>query len=334
VAELLLAFLKFAEREYRTPDGSRSSSLEAVRQVARRLKQGFAFLPAAEFGPKDLKAFREGMVAEGLARKVVNGRVGLARRIFRWGVAEELIPAEVDQRLRAVDGLRAGRTDAPDHPPVVPADPADVEAALPHMPPMVATVVRLQRMTGARCGELLAMRPCDIDRSNPDAWVYTPSSHKGAWRGKGRAVFLGKRCQELLAPWVLKAGGPDGYVFSPVRAEAERNAERSAKRITPRWPSHAARNEAKRKSAGRRRPPRERYGTQTVRQAIERACVRAGVPVFTPHQLRHLAATEIRAELGPEVARAILGHTLASMTEVYSRAVDRQLALQAVARFG
>jgi integrase len=199
---------------------------------------------------------------------------------------------------------------------------------------MVAALVRLQRMTGARCGELVVMRPRDLDRSDPDAWVYVPSSHKGAWRGKGRVVFLGKRCQELLAPWLLKAGGQDAYVFSPARAEAERNAGRSERRVTKRWPSHLARNEGKRVGAGRRRSPRPRYGTQTVRQAVERACERAGVPVFTPHQLRHLAATEIRAEFGPEVARAILGHTLASMTEVYSREVDRQLALKAVARFG
>ncbi|WP_162669596.1 tyrosine-type recombinase/integrase [Gemmata massiliana] len=71
-----------------------------------------------------------------------------------------------------------------------------------------------------------------------------------------------------------------------------------------------------------------------MRQAIERACRRCGVPKFTPHRLRHLAATHARAELGVDVARALCGHSLAAVTEVYSRQVDEQLALKAVKRFG
>jgi integrase len=44
--------------------------------------------------------------------------------------------------------------------------------------------------------------------------------------------------------------------------------------------------------------------------------------MFTPHRLRHLAATRVRAELGVDVARSLLGHSLASITEIYSREVD------------
>jgi integrase len=138
----------------------------------------------------------------------------------------------------------------------------------------------------------------------------------------------------VLAPWLLKAGSPDAYVFSPARSEAERNARKSEGRVTPRWPSHLRRNDAKRAGSGRKRPPRGRYTTGTYRQAIERACERAGVPPFSPHRLRHLAATEIRQEFGVEVARAVLGHSLAAVTEVYSKEVDRDLARRAVERFG
>ena len=122
-------------------------------------------------------------------------------------------------------------------------------------------------------------------------------------------------------------------MFSPRRAEEERNAARSDARQTPRWASHMDRNERKRAGAGRKRPPRDGYTTGTYRRAVERACEKAGVPAVTPHTLRHLAATEIRAALGPEVARAVLGHTLASMTEHYSREVDRTLAREAGEKF-
>jgi integrase len=146
-------------------------------------------------------------------------------------------------------------------------------------------------------------------------------------------ILLGRRGQEVLAPWLLKAGSPDAYVFSPARAEAERNAARSENRVTPRWPSHLKRNERKRAGVRRRRPG-DRYTTRSVRQAIERACEKAGVPAFRPHQVRHLAGTEVRAELGPEVARAVLGHSLVAMTEHYSREVDRKLAMKAIEKFG
>jgi integrase len=57
-------------------------------------------------------------------------------------------------------------------------------------------------------------------------------------------------------------------------------------------------------------------------------------PEFTPHRLRHLAATRARAELGVDVARALCGHTLAAVTEVYSHEVDKPLARRAVERLG
>ncbi len=331
IAELLLAYLKHARQIYQRPDGKPTGTFHSIGRAIRPVRELYAHVPVSEFGPKDLTVVRAGMVEKGISRKVVNARVQTIRKVFRWGVAEDLVPVAVFQKLQSVDGLRAGRTAAPDRAPVVPANPAHVEAATPFMPPHVAGIVRLQRMTGARCGELCVLRPCDIDRSDPTAWVFTPSGHKGSWKGKARRIFFGKRCQEVLAPFLLRVGDPAAYVFSPARAEAERVAERSAKRKTPRYPSHMRRNETKRKK--RAHPLQDQYTTQTVRQAVERACRRAKVPEFTPHQLRHLAATEIRAELGIDVARAVLGHTMTSMSEHCSKEVDRQLALKAVAKF-
>lgn len=91
---------------------------------------------------------------------------------------------------------------------------------------------------------------------------------------------------------------------------------------------------ARRKAKQRKRTPGERYATQPVRVAIQRACEKAGVPVFTPHQLRHLAGTLVREPYGVDVARALLGHSIASMTEIYSREVDKGLALKAVKAMG
>lgn len=53
-------------------------------------------------------------------------------------------------------------------------------------------------------------------------------------------------------------------------------------------------------------------------RAIRRACKRAKVPVWSPNQLRHTAATRIRSEYGIEAARIILGHTTIDTTILYA----------------
>jgi len=54
-------------------------------------------------------------------------------------------------------------------------------------------------------------------------------------------------------------------------------------------------------------------------RAVRRACKRAGVPIWTPGQLRHNAGTKIRADFDLEAARVGLGHAHASTTEIYAK---------------
>jgi integrase len=54
------------------------------------------------------------------------------------------------------------------------------------------------------------------------------------------------------------------------------------------------------------------------RQAVLRACERAGVEPWHPNRLRHSAGTAIRARYGLEAAKAILGHSQVETTQVYA----------------
>jgi len=54
---------------------------------------------------------------------------------------------------------------------------------------------------------------------------------------------------------------------------------------------------------------------------------------FTPNQLRHTAATWLRAEIGIDAARTVLGHTSASTTEIYAEQ-DEQSAIEAMETYG
>lgn len=69
--------------------------------------------PLDSFGPRLLREVREGMLATGWSRKVINARVQNIVRTFKWAVAEELIPSSAYEALRTVQGLRMGRSSAP-----------------------------------------------------------------------------------------------------------------------------------------------------------------------------------------------------------------------------
>ena len=92
--------------------------------------------------------------------------------MFKWGVTEELVPSSVYESLRTVEGLRKGRTTAPETKPVLPVDEAVVDATLPHLPPILADLLRLQRLTGCRPGEVCILRPCDVDPTG-EVWAFS-----------------------------------------------------------------------------------------------------------------------------------------------------------------
>ncbi len=68
------------------------------------------------------------------------------------------------------------------------------------------------------------------------------------------------------------------------------------------------------------RAPRKgtRYRIDSYGHAIARACLRAGVAHWFPHQLRHNAATRLVAEFGWEIARIVLGHRQVQTTQIYA----------------
>ncbi len=66
---------------------------------------------------------------------------------------------------------------------------------------------------------------------------------------------------------------------------------------------------------------------------IDRACKRAGVPHWHPHQLRHLAGSMVRDKYGLDAAQAFLGHATAKTSEIYAK-VKTDLSRQAAEEIG
>jgi integrase len=286
VNELVLRYWRHVEQHYRK-DGRPTSQVHVVKAALRPVRKLYGHVTVRDFGPAALKACRTSMVVRGLSRKTVNSLVARIRSMFRWAVAEELVPVEVFSALESVDGLRKGRTEALERPPVGPVPDAWIEATLAHCCAQVAAMIQLQQFAGMRPGEVVAMRTTDLTTSGT-VWEYRPASHKNEHHDKRRVIMLGPRAQTVLRPWLRT--NLEEPLFQPVEAERARLESLRAARKSPLWPSHATAQARKRK-AKKRREPGDRYSVASYRKAIARACRKAGTEPWSPHQLRHGAAT-------------------------------------------
>jgi integrase len=232
-----------------TKNGRPTSEVGNILQAMRFIRRLFGSSPARDFGPQALKVVRQAMVDAGRCRGLVNKDVNRIKGMFRWGVEQELIPVAIYQALQTVAGLRKGRSQAREAPPIRPVPEADVRATLPFLSPQVAAMAELQFLTAARPGEICALRPGDISFGPDGVWLYRPGVHKTQHFDRERVIALGPRAQEILRPWLDR--DPDDHCFVPAEVVAARNAKARAGRRSPMNPSQARR---KRKASPRRAP--------------------------------------------------------------------------------
>lgn len=322
---LCLHYLRFVDGHY-VKNGKPTSEPGVIRIALRYVLDGFGPQPAAKFGPKALKLVRDRMVSDGLVRTSVNRMIGRIKRMFRWGVAEELVSPETLGALEAVSGLQRGRGSVKESAPVLPVDSALVDAVKPFVGRQVWAMIQLQLLTACRPGEVLSMRGCDLTMEG-DVWEYRPESHKTQHHGRDRVIYLNAAAQAVVRQFFKRS--PTAYLFSPADAKREFQEARRVKRKTPLTPSQLAR-QAQPDPA---RKPGDRYTVCSYGQAIRKACLKAGIDCWHPNQLRHTAATTIRKRFGLESAQVILGHARADVTQVYAER-DQAKARQIVAQLG
>lgn len=323
VSELILAFWQHAKQRY-VKNGKPTSELRSYRTALCPVRELYGREPVTNFGPLGLVACRQRLIEAGICRKRINQHVTRIRHVFKWGVARELVSETVWRALCSVEGLRVGQ--AVETEPVKPVSEDHIAAVRPFVTPQIRAMVHLQLWTGCRPGEACLVRAIDMNMQGR-VWEYRPRCHKVQHHGKERVVYLGPHAQEVVRPW-LKSD-LYGYLFSPREARAWYQTQRAANRKTPKSPSH----ENRRRKRNPQRAPGNWYTTHAYDHAIRRACERAGVPTWTPNQLRHNAATRIRAVYGIEAARIILGHSSAVTSEIYAE-TDKQKAREIMDRLG
>lgn len=320
----MLAFLTHAKAFY-VKNGRPTRTAEGFKPIIALVRQLYGGTPANDFGPLALKSLQGKWVEQGKSRRTVNDYTHRLRQTFKWAASEQLITPLVWQALATVAGLRKGNSLAHDPAPVQPVADTTVQATLPHLSPIVADMVRFQRLTGCRPGEVCILRPCDVDTSG-EVWRYIPAEHKTEHHGKNRAIYIGPRAQDILRPYLLRE--KETYCFSPAESERIRREEMRTNRKTRVQPSQ--RDRSKRKPE---RTPADHYDTHSYGVAIRRAALAAKLEVWTLNRLRHSAATEIRHKFGLEAAQVTLGHSRADVTQIYA-ARNQELAANVAKQVG
>lgn len=88
---------------------------------------------------------------------------------------------------------------------------------------MVADLIDLQLLCGARPGELLSLTPAMIERKG-EIWVADLEHHKCEHHGHSRVLYFGPRCQTILAKYIGRK--KSGLLFSMRRVSYTRTIVR------------------------------------------------------------------------------------------------------------
>ena len=148
--------------------------------------------------------------------------------------------------LQAVESLKRGRSRAKES-KRIPAVPREVvDQTLPFLPPTVAAMVEVVWHSPVRIEEVVIMRGDEFDTTG-EVWLFRPTSWKtqhAEEHGKERAIPVGPNTQAVLKPFMERAKG--GYLFKPSDGAGKTQQHHG-----------------------------ECYTTESMRQAIHRACDQA-----------------------------------------------------------
>ena len=324
VAELCAAFWEHVKRRY-IKHGESTSEVTGYRTSLAPVIELYGDIESRDFGPIALCTVRALWEKQGLARKTINQYVGRIVRCWKWGVAQQAVSVSVWQSLLSLDPLRPGQ--GKDNAKVKAVDLKQVDAIKPFVSRQIWALIQFQLWTGCRPHEACQVRMSDIDQSH-EIWEFRPGSWKTQHRGEERIIWLGPHAQELIKTWKRK--NPSEWLWQPREARTEWMKEHGAE-----------------KAAIGKHQAGEQYTANTYGRAVERACEKAfDMPkeysryfkapadllaelktkaaawrrehCWSPNQLRHAAATRIRATYGIELARIIFCFNDAFTTEIYA----------------
>ncbi len=313
VSEICLSFWSHAQTHY-IKNGKPTSEIHCYRSCLKVLRELYGMIPAKDFGPLALKAVRAKMVELGWARTNINTMAGRIRRIFKHAVENEMIDVAVLTRLQSVAPLLSGRTEAHDNAPRHAVDQDQIEAVRQRVQPLVRDLIDVQLHTGARSGELLSLTTAMINRTG-EVWKAALVDHKCQHHGQSRTLHFGPQSQLILSKYL--SADPEKRLFAITRCAYCRAVTRGCE-LAFGMPDNLRKIDKKLSHA--KQVEYRRLASEWRSQHC-----------WSPHWLRHTAATRIREQLGIENVQSMLGHSDAEMSRHYSAKMDKLAASTAAA---
>ena len=309
LADLVTAFMQWADGYYRNPKTNLPTSQHHVlRSAIRELKPWVeSGMLCKDFKTKDLLAVRAAIVnrdimpqsqftpKKKLSISSVNILICKIRLCFKKGVEFGLVPVEVFQALLCVQNLNWRTAPTLRNPePIKPAETVSLAKIQSYLKPVYQVLMKVHRTTGMRVKELVEMRWSEItpEKNDPTLYCYQPATHKNSHRGQERKIYIHedliaamksirKKVWEKDLVWCSCGKGINAGYHGQMTTAAYYLAIKGAIR---------------------------RYNRDNKIQIAR----------FTPLQIRHLVATEIRETDGIEAAAATLGHARLNTTEIYA----------------
>lgn len=246
---------------------------------------------AINIGPSTLIQYQNMMSKEeqGYKRSTINRHVNCVRRFVKWCCKFEYLPPEHHLKLTAVDNLRKGENGVKDGKPISPVSFETVKRTLPFMHTIIQDMAQVQYYCGMRPNEVCCLNWDEIDQTD-EIWLYVPYDHKTRHRQWELMKAIPPVAQRILKRDERYSEGT--WIFDP--------------RIVGTNPNTG-----------------EKYNRKSYSRAIKSACERAiakGVidKAWTPNQLRHAIATDIRRLYSRDKAQSYLGHSSIDTTGIYA----------------
>lgn len=307
-------------------DGEQTAELRHCRAALRAFLDLYG--PAS---PEEIDATWWNKIAERIGlqtrgqrvtRATLNKRLQHIKACYRWAASHKVVTAEAAARVSLFRRYTrrdksVGRVRFNESRDVLPVPDEHLEAVLGHVSPVVGAYLRALRHTGARPGELLRLRVGDVQAIEHDLpggkhtvlYRVELREHKNAHRGKDRTIVFGPQAKAAIDP-MLTGKNTDDPVFDARESARWHREQRTRNRKTPLNQGN---------TPGPHKPdpvrsPGEFFEDRSVANAVKRACIKAGVPHWSPAQLRHSFATEVREMMGLEAAGDALGHAGLTLT--------------------
>jgi len=278
VADLAVAFLDWAQVSY---PGGKQGTYSYLRAAVKYMTSLHGGMRVSDVRPIHVVQARAAAVKNGACRTYANAVARHIRRMFKWGVAEGHVSADVAYGLSCIEPLKAGRGDARESVKRRPVSWCHVRHTIKHLKrEPLKDMVRMQWLTGARSGNVCRMRWSDLHETK-DGTVWMPSSHKNSWRGQQLTIMLGPKAEKILARYDRSKE----FVF---------------------YSRH-------------KKPYKQKSYRMAIASAVKDALM-AGAPVahWSPHQIRHSRATRIRSVYGIEAAQLYLGLASIDVAQIYA----------------